>query len=221
MKAVVSQRFRKYFKKLELAARRKLHPISQEKVYYFGYGANLAIDRFLKHGMNARMLGAAQLLGHQLDFSMACESIGQGYASVHESEGNTVWGALVELEKRDLELLDILEWVKWGYYERVSKTVLYDGKECLEAFVYVAKHPRSGLIPSDRYKKLMLSEAKKFSFPEDYIKLIDSFPAKPSFELDPTFSISNPGKRRELNVINSKLYRIHDKITQKIARLLP
>ncbi len=89
--------------------KKKLNPDAKKSELYFGYGANLSIDRFMARKINMQEVGNTVLLDHQLRFSLANEYQSKGYAGVHPCTGQQTWGVLYGIDKLSLKLLDALE----------------------------------------------------------------------------------------------------------------
>lgn len=194
--------------------------LPEPKIYYFGYGANLDLSRFEKYSMNVSQVGVAKLTDHALAFSLPCEYAGQGYASIEPKDGSEVWGMLYKIDRASLFLLDVMEWALLNQYRRrLVETIAKDGKS-YKAYVYEARFPRAGLVPSTTYKKMILKSAKANGFPETYIEAIEHQPSKAKFELDPGFSFLMPNRRRFLEKHLQGLYLRHDRFREKVCQWL-
>jgi len=194
--------------------------LPEPTIYYFGYGANLDLARFEKYSMNVAQVGVAKLENHVLTFSLPCEYAGKGYASIEPKEGSEVWGVLYKIDRPSLFLLDVMEWAVLNQYRRHSVEVTTKDGKSYRAHAYQARFPRTGLVPSVAYKKLILKSAKANSFPETYIKAIELQPAKDKFNLDPGFSFIMPARRRFLEKHLGGLYLKHDKFREKVCEWL-
>ena len=87
-----------------------------------------------------------------------------------------------------VRLLDILEWVPYGAYRRVRKSiVLKETGEPLNAWVYIARSPRKHLAASVEYKNKILQACKKYGFPESYYEHVPQLDSKEKFKIDPYF----------------------------------
>jgi len=189
-------------------------------IYCFGYGANLNIERFKKYDMNVEAVGIARLENFALKFSLPCEYLGKGFASVEPEEGKEVWGMLFKMDRPSLLLLDIMEWAVLNQYRRVKVNVkAADGKE-YEAFVYRARYPKEGLLPSTEYKNAILKSSRELKCPENYISEIADTLSHDTFELDPGFSLIMPSMRRPLEKFLRPIYLQHDQIRERICEWL-
>ncbi len=219
MLAVLNQRTQKYLSLLKLKIRNRLQSSTELTEYYFGYGANLNIDRFEKNNMKASEVGVASLENHELKFTLATEYLGKSYAGVHESPGKLVPGMLVKIDKLSLEYLDKLEWCGFGAYERVLKEVIV-GDESYNAWVYIVKKPDFNRVPSKLYLENMIKAAKSKSFPAEYIEFLESHESKDHFAIDHGFSLRTYSSSRKLVKELKPLYVLHDKLRDKLCGLI-
>ena len=218
MLTILLQKFRKYYCWSQLG---KISdgPLDQ---YYFAYGANVDPSRFQKNKMRFECLGNARLKNFELDFSLPCQFHEMGFGSVRESQGGEVWGTVYKMDELSLKLLDILEWVKYGYYRRILAPVSIGG-ETVQANIYVATCPRADLIPSSEYLNVIIQNSKKAGHPENFIERLKAIKHKPKdqFELNIGFRITRFDKPRPFVKYLKPLYLKHDKLRQKLINLLP
>ncbi len=193
----------------------------QLDAYYFGYGANLSIERFKKWNIPATVVGTAFIENHQLKFNLPCEYKGKGFAGIEKSPGKTVWGILFKVNSRALKMLDVLEWVPFNFYERKLFQVVSDNVTYSNVFSYVTCHPRSDLIPSKGYLDFIVQTGMKANFPKHYIRELSSTTAATEFELDPSFVLRDPSKKRIMSNRFSEIYLAHDRLREKLTRLIP
>ncbi len=189
-------------------------------IFYFAYGANLDAKRFEKYGANVLPVGVGYLDDYSLQFTMPCEYIGKGYASIETEPGERVWGYLYKVDRAALLLLDIIEYAFLRHYDRVKVDVKLAAGEIHSSFTYRTPLPTSGLMPSTSYKTAILRSSRSHNFPKAYIERIDQLVAKDTFELDPSYSITFPRWRRPLPGLFSPLYRIHDRMAEAVSNLL-
>ncbi len=187
---------------------------------YFGYGANLSVDRFTRHQMNVKDLGNAVLAGHEIKFSLANEYKGKGYAGMEINPSAEVWGVLYEIDYLSLRLMDVMEWCGFGAYVRkkvIVKTMNGEEREC---FGYFVKNPQRGLFPSTSYLANMISSAESRGFPQSYILFLKSHEYREKFDIDHGFSLFFYGRRRPLEKDLLPFYRLHDKLREKLCELI-
>jgi hypothetical protein len=149
-----------------------------------------------------------------------------GYASIDPEEGGEVWGVLYKLDPLSLELLDILEWVSYGYYSRVTFDVVFDEggvEKKVRAFAYRATEPQLGLIPSKEYLGQILAAARKLGYPHHYIKKLEMEPSRPyaSFSVNHAFNIADPTRPRRAYKYFARLYQLNDKVRKQLMLRLP
>jgi len=219
MIAILNQRSQKYLSLLKLKIRNKFKSDIQLSEYYFGYGANLDIDRFEKNNMIAKELGVGSLNNHEMKFSLATEFQGKSYAGVHEYTGKSVPGVVVKIDKLSLSYLDKLEWCGFGAYNRVLKEVEVNGS-IYKAWVYIVKYPDYNRLPSTLYLKNMINAAKKRNFSNEYLVYLESHDSKELFDIDHSFSLMTYGSSRKFVRQLKRLYILHDKIRNKLCNLI-
>lgn len=219
MIAVLHQRLHKHFTRLVLRIRNNFQNDIQLSEYYFGYGANLNVSRFHNNYMKAQEVGVANLLNHELKFSLATEYKSKSYAGVHYKEKAMVPGVLVKIDKLSLKYLDKLEWCGFGAYKRVKKEVEC-GSEKIEAWVYEVAKPDFDRMPSTLYLQNMIKAAKVGNFPKEFISFLENHPHKDSFEIDHGFSLLTYSSSRKLVKELKLIYVIHDKLRNKLCDLI-
>jgi gamma-glutamylcyclotransferase (GGCT)/AIG2-like uncharacterized protein YtfP len=172
------------------------HRLAPPRLYYFAYGANLNIERFLRYRMNVEQVGVARLPGYRFTFGLPCEYLGKGYGDITADEASEVWGLLFRIDRVSLFLLDIVEWAIMGQYRRIRVTVHSLDGGTYSAYAYQAAFPRPDLIAPIGYQTAIVVSARRLGFPEHYIEQIEKYEAREHFELDPTFSFLRPSRPR-------------------------
>lgn len=181
-----------------------------KSVYYFAYGANMSPDLFKSRVPDYEFLGLAELHKHELKFNVPCEYLNKGFAGIAPCADGIVFGALYKISKTSLVFLDWAEWVPFNFYRRELIEVVANSKKNL-ANVYIQQCPKEGLIPSNGYKNLILKSLENINADANYIKKIKEISGQNQFELDHSFNLSNPSKRR---VLRPSFYRWHDIIRE-------
>lgn len=187
---------------------------------YFGYGANLSIERFTSRKMNVADLGNAVLKHYKIKFSLANEYKGKGYAGIHSSPGDEVWGVLYSIDSHSLKLLDAMEWAGFGSYERRRVEVFQTSGKKSRCWAYFVKSPRENLFPSKQYVQNMVKAAKERNFPEVFIEFLEKQEYREAFELDHSFSLLFYGRTRPFARQLRGFYRVHDKLREKLCDLI-
>ena len=149
---------------------------------YFAYGSNMNLEKMKKIVPSSIFYGKAKLENYRLDFTRESINWGCGVADIIE-DNKDVWGVIYQFDKKDLKKLDECE----GYYPnrekeknayiRIEKMVYLDGKEDQPMTVYTyevvdkefGKHK-----PSKDYKNLIVTGAKHWNLPKEYIKFLEN-----------------------------------------------
>ena len=133
-------------------------------------------DQIRERSPSARFLGIAVLRDHRLAFSRCSSTRKCGVADAVKSEGSKVWGVVYDIDELDVGNLDKNEGFQPGSesnsYQREQRHVFLDGnrKKPLAVAIYFAK-PQPGVhLPNHKYKDLILSGAKYWHLPENYIR---------------------------------------------------
>jgi gamma-glutamylcyclotransferase (GGCT)/AIG2-like uncharacterized protein YtfP len=218
---ILQQRTLKYGMKQILKLKNLLSRDQKLDAYYFGYGANLSIERFRKWNIPAEIIGTSYIDNHEIKFNLPCEYKGKGFAGIEKKADKKVWGVLFKVNSKALKMLDVLEWVPFDFYQRKIFEVRCNGETYENVYSYVTCHPRYDLVPSKGYLDFIMQSGIKAGFPNDYLEELSSTSTLIDFELDPTFVLRDPSKKRILSHELSKLYLAHDRLREKLARLIP
>jgi len=153
---------------------------------YFAYGSNLWTKRIHENNRTARMVAVGKLEGHRLDFGHWTQRWRGASANILAEEGSHVYGVLWELNQCDQASLDKQEGVLDNIYQRVELIVetVSEGKKvnCMAYRIRdetrqksIAAHGEK-LIPSLRYKNVIIQGAKEHGLPEEYVKFLEAIP---------------------------------------------
>lgn len=139
---------------------------------HFAYGSNMDCAIMRRHAPSAVPIGPASLFNHR--FVVTAD----GYASVEPAQAQTVYGVVWRLTPRDRVALDMWENIASGMY--CAKTLLVRRPGLTQpALVYVARRRRQGR-PKAGYMELVLSAARTWNLPSDYIASLHKWlPAQP------------------------------------------
>ena len=99
------------------------HPLPM-RARYFAYGSNMDEGEIRAHCPSARYLGAALLQSHRLAFTRRSIRSASGVADVLAAPGQEVWGALYELDEKDLDALDAKEGRGFAYAREHKRVTL-------------------------------------------------------------------------------------------------
>ena len=147
------------------------------RTLYFAYGSNMS-RRVIEGRRRLRVVGSerARLLEHELTFGhRGFRFIEPAFATVVAAEGEVVHGVLWELGgPEDLTRLDTTE---SRAYDRVEATVEGERSGMIRAHVYRTRRPARGLLPSRRYRDLLVSGAREHGLPAEWIARLEAQPA--------------------------------------------
>ena len=146
-----------------------------QRILYFAYGSNMALERLRSRVPSAERSCCGFLSGHQLKFHKRGRTDGSGKCDA-ERTGNPndkVLGVLYSMRSDELPLLDKVEGQGYGYERRTVK-VTSGTNEVLDAETYIATDVDSRLRPFDWYKEHVLRGARAADLPADYIASIDA-----------------------------------------------
>lgn len=142
---------------------------------YFAYGSNMNWNQMKNRCPSAKFTGVAKLPGHRLAFTRKSVNRGCGVADAVGEAGRDVWGVVFEISELDVKVLDKSEGFRHGCdknsYYRCESVVLLDGDEQrpVTAETYFAEQEPNPPPPSQAYKDLILSGARHWHLPTDYL----------------------------------------------------
>ena len=181
-------------------------------VLYFGYGANSSPKFLAKRLKHFEVVGDGILKNYELSFNTPCEYLGKGYGGITPLHNSNVYGTIYRISTEALALLDVLEWVKYGFYHRETLQI-----GLIQVEVYVPTNPRENLLPSKQYLEFLVSGATEMKQPVEYLEFLKSHPYKESFALDHNFNLRNPSSPR---FFPASLCVLHDRLREKLCTLI-
>lgn len=217
MLAILRQRASKHLVQNIINLQKYFKKIPKRDIYYFGYGANLDMERFSSRNMNVEEIGNAVLEDYELKFTLSNEYKSKGYAGVHKCPGREVWGVLYKMDDLSLLLLDIMEWAKFGAYKREKLTVSYANQK-IKCECYIVNKPRFDLYPPKTYLNYIIKSSLHRNFPKTYIDELKCFKSLEHFELDHTYSLWNYAETRAFASKLKAFYIVHDRLREKLCR---
>jgi len=148
---------------------------------YFAYGSNLNWERMKERCPSAEFFCKASLPDYRIDFTRKSNKLNCGVADIILDENNKVYGVIYRIDEIDLGKLDKNE----GYipqgdknaYKRIEIMVFEeDNKEKpIIAFTYeVVKKEFGKYKPNKEYKNLIVTGAKYWKLPENYINFLEN-----------------------------------------------
>jgi hypothetical protein len=148
----------------------------RRSIHYFAYGSNMSSRRLIARVPDARPLGTGVLGGHELRFHKRGKD-GSGKCDAHQVDRDDarVVGVLFEVSPEGKTILDRIEGLGAGYEEKLVTVTTPDGNRTL-AHTYYATDIADGLLPYCWYRHHVLSGAREFGLPADYVRSIASVP---------------------------------------------
>jgi gamma-glutamylcyclotransferase (GGCT)/AIG2-like uncharacterized protein YtfP len=137
--------------------------------FHFSYGANMSRAVMRRYAPDAQALGVAALSGHRFVITA------DGYASVEPAKAATVHGVLWRITPRDRVSLDAWENVEAGLY-RAGTLPVRSASGLVPALVYFARRSGEGR-PKPGYIELVLTAARQWNLPDDYIGSLQAWAA--------------------------------------------
>jgi gamma-glutamylcyclotransferase len=157
--------------------------MQEDRMLYFAYGSNLDWTQMRSRCASAQFVAIASLPDYSLCFPRYSRSRRGDVASIVPAAGDLVWGVVHRLDETDRYALDAAEGFRSdrhparNSYQRVDITVLKHGHlaEPLDVFTYIAQpQPNFGPCgPSDEYRALILSGARYWGLPAEYLRSIE------------------------------------------------
>jgi gamma-glutamylcyclotransferase (GGCT)/AIG2-like uncharacterized protein YtfP len=148
---------------------------------YFAYGSNLDWEQMKKRCPSAEFFCKASLPDYRIEFTRKSSILNCGVADIIWDENNKVYGVVYKIDEEDLGRLDKSE----GYvpqrdincYKRIEVMIFEEDnrEKPIIAFIYeVVKEEFGKYKPSKEYKNLILTGAKFWNLPKEYIKIIEN-----------------------------------------------
>ena len=134
---------------------------------YFAYGSNMALD--------AGFLGPGRLDGYRLGLTRRSIRWQAGVLDLVAAPGESVWGAVYELDEASLEAIDAKEGAGVAY--RRIGVELADGRRAV-AYEVIDKEPVE-VAPSPEYAALVLAGARERGLPGEWLRELERGLAAP------------------------------------------
>jgi len=155
--------------------------------YYFAYGSNMDEDDLRewckKNGYSPIVFldkKVVFLKDYKLAFNYYSVSRRCGVANIIKSEGDEVWGLLTKVSEEDYNKICRKEGCPF-YYTEIDVKVITKDQKVVKAKTFKVvkdKEAKEYKAPSKYYLKLLLKSARKYSFPNWYIEMLESLPTK-------------------------------------------
>ena len=145
--------------------KRLLAPRSEEKIFYFAFGANLCTDIMQRRGIRIYDEFPYVLDNAELRFSQSGFYTGHGYASADPSLGAKVYGKMYLILESDALRMD--------YYEGVPfldvHHKIFQQSDSLTFYYYRARMPLEGLKPTQEYLDYLVNAYREMEIvPDQY-----------------------------------------------------
>ena len=155
-------------------------------VWYFAYGSNMQTATLRgRRGIAYRSALPARVGGWRVVFDKPpLVPIGEGFANLLPDPDADALGVLFELERADLDHLELTEGVPIGNYARVTVTAapLDTNPNPLTAVTFSSDRRDPSLLPSTRYMALLVEGAVEHGLPAEYVEFLRAVPARPDTE---------------------------------------
>lgn len=145
---------------------RALSPQTDNRVFYFAFGANLSPDVLAQRGIKVFDRFDYQLENAALRFTQPGFYRNHGYASADAADGEIVYGRMYEILARDAVRMDYFEGMP--YFRAHEKIIQRNDK--LEFFFYRTTRVRAGLKPTREYLDYILEAYRQMpDITEEYV----------------------------------------------------
>lgn len=142
-------------------------------VHHFCYGSNLLNKRIEQSCPSANRINIGKIKNYRLDFGEYFSKNWNGYiATIVPDKGKTVWGAVWDIPKDEIENLNIQEGVERNIYNTIYVPVeLNDGNTefCYSYQLTKLPQPNNQHIPSLSYISTIRKGAMESNLPQSYI----------------------------------------------------
>ncbi|HEX2928330.1 MAG TPA: gamma-glutamylcyclotransferase family protein [Candidatus Binatia bacterium] len=141
-------------------------------MHYFAYGSNMNWPQMQRRCPSAQFVCVARLADYEFGITRHSRLRDCGTANVFRSQGKEVWGIVYEISEPELVILDGFE---DGYRREILPVFARaDGKQPLNALVYVAEIEKDVPLANAEYKRLILAGAEHWGLPESYRSMLDA-----------------------------------------------
>jgi gamma-glutamylcyclotransferase len=142
----------------------------------FAYGSNMDWGQMRERCPSAEFVGVAKLTNHHLAFTRKSKNRGCGVSDVLPVEGQDVWGVVYQIPEAEMSRLDSKEGINSKSYVRRVGTVDRDGDESkpMAVEIYFAVPQDKPPLPNQEYKNLIVSGAKHWNLPANYIAELEN-----------------------------------------------
>ena len=140
-------------------------------MYYFAYGSNMNWQQMQRRCPSSQVICVARLPDYRFGITRHSRLRDCGTANIYPARGEEIWGIIYEVSDAELTVLDSFE---DGYRREIlSFYPIEEGKQPLDALVYVADIEQNVPRPNAEYRRLILEGAKHWKLPESYVALLE------------------------------------------------
>lgn len=149
---------------------------SEEKVWYFAFGANMHDSAFReRRGMRPIEWRPGRVKGYQLRFNLEGRPKGKAApANITPDPAAELWGVLYKITRGDLVHLDSTEGVPGRRYRHLWVDAEDTDGYKHRAVTYIADGKETDGNPSLRYITLLREGARAHGLPEHYLRFLDA-----------------------------------------------
>jgi len=153
------------------------------RVWYFAYGSNMQAATLRgRRGIAWVRALPARVAGWRFvsDKPPLVPSMAESYANLVPEPGAETWGVLFELDAEDLAHVELTEGVLIGNYRRIDVVAEpLAGAAAVTAATLVTDARDPSLVPSERYRALLVEGAREHGLPPAWIAFLEGLPARP------------------------------------------
>lgn len=138
------------------------------KIYYFAYGSNMDEKQMFNRCHNPILIGKGILNNYKFELDS------EGVATIINSKNDIVYGIVWEISIDDKKILDKYEGVRNNCYKPTNLIIKKEDKD-INALTYISLRDKNDGIRRKGYLEKIFNAAKKYNFPEEYLKYLSSF----------------------------------------------
>jgi hypothetical protein len=152
-------------------------------MYYFAYGSNLDLLQMQLRVPGAQFVSTARLDGYRICFPRRSKIRDCAVISIEPAIGESVWGALYELDGTDIQRLDEREGFDKrreqakNVHNRITVRVEGSDERAVLAEVYIAVPTPNPGLPTAQYVGYLVAAAAEVGLPKAHLaKLAEHMP---------------------------------------------
>ena len=138
-------------------------------MFYFAYCTLLDIEETRKYCPTARPAGVMRLPGYRVGFATYSPNPSEGGCTLEKAPGKDLYGVLYEVAEEEMRTLDRASGVEKNYWTRIAIVLINGRDESVPAETYMIPRPFGPYHPPKSYTRPILTGARAFHLPEDYI----------------------------------------------------